>query len=62
MCKRIREELTAEELCVIFAEAENHVARAFEVGEEALVAYDIRSVTVESLKDATRFDFEHFAE
>jgi hypothetical protein len=37
-CKRIREELTMEDLRVILAEPEDRVASAFEVGEEALVA------------------------
>jgi hypothetical protein len=51
-------------------EPENRVATAFEVGQEALIAYDIRRdayklgwiVTVEYLKEASRLDFGHFAE
>jgi hypothetical protein len=41
-CKWTREELTMEDLRVIVAEPDNRAAPAFEAGEEALVAYDIR--------------------
>jgi hypothetical protein len=60
-CKRIKVELTMEDLGVILAEPENGVAPVFEVGEEVLVAYDIRRdayrlgwiVTVQYLNGST---------
>jgi hypothetical protein len=41
-CKRIREKLAIEDLRVTLAQPENRVAPAVEVGEETLVAYNIR--------------------